>query len=153
MSERSFSDALDAARVDVDTFVFTVADGWQQGRGAFGGLVIGAMVRAACVAVDDAERKVRSVTAELLGPVLVGECTLRLDRLRQGAGVSAVRVRLIQADEELCQAVVMMGKKRPNTPSWTHTTAPSMPSWSSLEPAPRFGRRASRLPSASAPRP
>ena len=140
MNIRSFSESLDAVRIDVDTFVFTIDDGWQQGRGAFGGLVIGAMVRAACVAVADndagGERKVRSVTAELLGPVLVGVCTLRLDRLRQGAGVSAVRVRLLQGGDELCQAVVVMGKKRPNTPSWSHTTAPSMPLWSSLQPAP-----------------
>jgi hypothetical protein len=73
----------------------TVEPGWAQGRGAFGGLVIGTLVRAAVVAVGDASRIVRSVTAELVGPVVVGEATLHLDRLRQGAGVSAVRVRLV----------------------------------------------------------
>ena len=63
---------LDAVRVDANTFAFMVPDGWQQGRGAFGGLVVGAMVRAAIVTTNDVTRVVRSVTAELLGPDFQG---------------------------------------------------------------------------------
>lgn len=135
----TFSALLTPARVDVDRFVMTVPDGWQQGRGAFGGLVIGTMVRAATIAVDDVSRVVRAVNAELLGPVVVGEATLHLDRLRQGGAVSAIRVRLVQADDELAQAVVLFGKDRPSTPAWSTSTPPatltSTP-WTSLELAP-----------------
>ena len=136
---KTFSQQLDSRRVDDNTFVFTVDDGWQQGRGAFGGLIVGAMVRAADVVTGDVERKVRSVTAEILGPVLVDEATLKIERLRQGAGVSAVRVRLLQSDDELACAVVVFGKTRPNIPTWSTTAKPSastMPSWSSLEVSP-----------------
>lgn len=145
---KTFSQCLDSRRVEADpsnaggdnAFVFTVDDGWQQGRGAFGGLVVGAMVRAADVVTGDAERKVRSVTAEILGPVLVGDVTLRIERLRQGAGVSAVRVRMIQNDDELACAVVVFGKTRPNIPAWSTTPPPALlstlPPWSSLEVSP-----------------
>lgn len=149
---KNFSQQLDGRHVDADTVVFDVDDGWQQGRGAFGGLIVGAMVRAAITATNDQHgpghgRHVRSVTAELLGPVVVGPCTLKLERLRQGSGVQAVRVRLLQGVnssetlDELCQAVVVTGKDRPGTPSWSTLSpppelGPSMPAWSAIDPAP-----------------
>jgi hypothetical protein len=132
---RTLFAALHADRIDDTTFRLLVDDGWQQGRGAFGGLVIGALVRAAMVATADPARRVRSVTAELLGPVLPGEATLKVERLRQGSGVSGVRVRLLQADapgrpvDELAQVVVIVAKDRPGTPSWNHATPPSFPGW------------------------
>lgn len=139
---RSLFAALDAVRRDDTTWSLTVDDGWQQGRGAFGGLVIGAMVRTALAVTNDPARRVRSVSAELLGPVLVGEATLKVEPLRRGSGVSAVRVRLLQAEapgrplDELCQAVVVLAKDRPNTPTWQHRAPPAMPDWRAIEPAP-----------------
>lgn len=161
---------LDAVRVDANTFAFTVPDGWQQGRGAFGGLVVGAMVRAAIVTTNDVTRVVRSVTAELLGPVLPGVATLHVERLRQGSGVSAVRVRLLQAvvsdgplEEQAC-AVVVTAKARPNTLTFAHREAPFAPVWDSNDEVavapplgPTFGqhfvfRPTSGMPFSSSPR-
>jgi len=129
---------LDAVRVDDTTSIFTVPDGWQQGRGAFGGLVVGAMVRAATVAINDDARRVRSVTAELLGPVLPGPATLHVERLRQGSGLSAVRVRLLQDSgagvvEEQCCAVVVLAKSRPGTPQFQHRVPPTMPRFTDVD--------------------
>lgn len=119
-----------------------VDDGWQQGRGAYGGLVIGAMVRAALSFNDDQDRRVRSVTAELLGPVLPGAAVLQLEPLRRGSGVSGMRVRLLQADEparpleERCQAVVVLAKDRPGAPAWMRQEPPTVPVWRSVPVAP-----------------
>lgn len=141
---RPLDEALNAERLEERSFRLVVEDGWQQGRGAYGGLVIGAMVRAAMVCSADSERIVRSVTAELLGPVLVGTARLVAEPLRQGGGVSAWRVRLLQSEAgcsdeaagapllELCQAVVVFGRVRPGTPSWDHTVAPEIPDWRSV---------------------
>jgi acyl-CoA thioesterase len=132
---RSLHHALDAQYDPQTGPLWFVEDGWQQGRGAYGGLVIGAMVRAAVKACGDDGRRVRSVTAELLGPVLVAPARLVVEPLRRGSGVTGVRVRLVQADhpshipEELCQAVVLLAKDRPGTPSWNHMPAPTMPDW------------------------
>jgi hypothetical protein len=139
---RSLHAALHADRIDDTTFRLIVDDGWQQGRGAFGGLVIGALVRAATVVTADPARRVRSVTAELLGPVLVGEATLKVERLRQGSGVSGVRVRLLQAEaagrapDELAQAVVVIAKDRPDTPAWSHAAPPDIPDWRTVPEVP-----------------
>ncbi|HEY1100478.1 MAG TPA: thioesterase family protein [Myxococcota bacterium] len=129
---------LDATRVDDVTFSFDVPDGWRQGRGAFGGLVVGAMVRAATALNDDDSRRVRSVTAELLGPVLPGRATLAVEKLRQGSGVSAVRVRLLQdsgtgvVEEQAC-AVVVLAKSRPGTPSFQQRAVPHIPDVNSVD--------------------
>jgi acyl-CoA thioesterase len=132
---KDLSAALDAVRLDDVTFRLAIEDGWQQGRGAYGGLVIGALVRAAMAAMDDPLRHPRTVTAELLGPVLPGDATLKVEPLRRGAGVVGVRVRLLQAPtpgapvEELCQAVIVFAKDRPMTPTWRHLTPPLLPAW------------------------
>src|SRR6185369_7921247 len=50
-----------------DGYRLDVAPEWRHGRGAFGGLVIGALLRAIEQRTADPTRKVRSVTAELPG--------------------------------------------------------------------------------------
>ena len=52
--------------------VWNVPDGWQQGRGAFGGLTLAALARAAGDRVDPSERPLRAITAEIPSAVLVG---------------------------------------------------------------------------------
>lgn len=56
------------ARVGDGRFEGEVPDGWQQGRGAFGGLALGLLARAAEASLDDASRTLRSITAEICGP-------------------------------------------------------------------------------------
>ena len=41
------SQAMTPVRTGESTFTWAIPDGWQQGKGAFGGLVAGAAVRAA----------------------------------------------------------------------------------------------------------
>lgn len=96
-------------------FRFEVPDGWQQGRGAFGGLVLGAMARAASDFLDTPERPARSLTGEIAGPVAAGPARLVATKLREGTGVSVVRVDLEQGGEHLAQAVVVYGKDRAAT--------------------------------------
>jgi len=49
-----------------------VPPGWRQGRVAFGGLVVGSLVRAIKQRIADPARAVRTVTAELPGPLEPG---------------------------------------------------------------------------------
>lgn len=109
--------SLDLLRVarqagEAGLFRFEVPDGWQQGRGAFGGLVLGAMASAASDFLGASERLARSLTGEIAGPVAVGPASLRVTKLREGTGVSVVRVDLEQGGEHLAQAVVVFGKDR-----------------------------------------
>lgn len=101
--------AIDAAagayRLDVPT-------GWEQGRGAFGGLVLAAMARAGDAAVADDARTLRTLTGELVGPVQPGAADLVVETLRAGSGVTTVAIRLRQGGELQAHAVATYGKRR-----------------------------------------
>lgn len=129
------------------TYALHIPEGWQQGRGAYGGLVIGAMVRAALHADPDPARPVRTVDAHLLGPVVAGPATLRATPLRAGSKVAASRVVVEQGGEVRAQATVVRGRDRPNFPDWIQLEAPRPPAWTEvpelvmpLELAPPFVR-------------
>ena len=75
----SFRAATTLVAGEGGTWGWTVPDGWQQGRGAFGGLVLGALVRAAQASEPEAARRPRVVTGELCGPALPGPTTLTVE--------------------------------------------------------------------------
>lgn len=93
------------------SFTLDVPDGWQQGRGAYGGYVIASMIRAAQQGIGDG-RALRSLTAQLCGPVVVGPATLKVELLREGSSVSTVSVRLLQEAALQAHAVCIFGKPR-----------------------------------------
>lgn len=103
---------------------WSVPEGWQQGRGAFGGIVVGAMMRAVTGAEGDPSRRIRSVTAELVGPVPAEQVELRVELLRRGNAVSSWRAWIAHAGEVLAHAVVVCGADRPAAPSWAVPSPP-----------------------------
>lgn len=137
MSE--FVRATTPERTGEATFRFVVEDGWQQGRGAFGGLVVASLVRAIEAAEGASDRRVRSVTAELPGPLLVGEAEIRVERLRAGTGVSTWAARTVQGGETVAHAVAVLGKARAHALSFVDVAPPAMIDFASLAPAPRIG--------------
>lgn len=135
MSVASSLDVLLTPRREGERLVATIPDGWQQGRGAFGGLVFGLQVRALEGAVDDGARTLRSLSSELFAPVLVGEVTLEPTVLRATSNLTTAEVRMLQGGELVGHAVGVFGKERPQMPSWRPTWAPP-PAWDSVEPLP-----------------
>lgn len=95
--------------------VWAVPDEWQQGRGAWGGLVVGAAVRAAVTAEESAaaDRTVREVSVHMLAPLPAGPATVEVSSVRQGSGTSAWRVDIRDSAEETCAtATVICGRTR-----------------------------------------
>lgn len=121
-------------RVAEGEFTLEVPDGWQQGRGAFGGLVLACLLRAARACEPEAERTLRSVSAELVGPVVPGPTELRVEMLRRGSGVSTLAARLLQGGELLAHAVVVLGRTRAGTASWSRLQPPGPPAFSAVAP-------------------
>ncbi|HEY4122293.1 MAG TPA: thioesterase family protein [Byssovorax sp.] len=95
---QSFEDASAITRAGDGTFAWSVPDGWQQGRGAFGGLVVGVMLRAMQADEPDAARAPRSLSAEICAPVLAGDARVRVEVLRRGKGVTYLEARVLQGD-------------------------------------------------------
>ncbi len=129
----SFDELLTARRTGAGAYVADIPDGWQQGRGAFGGLSLGIMVRA----LEDTagpERPLRTVSAQLLAPVLPGEVTLAVEKLREGNAVSTLRITMTQNGEVVAHGVGVHGGARPSGPSWQRVEPPSPLPWRELTP-------------------
>src|SRR5437879_5846273 len=77
-------------------FRFDVPEGWQQGRGAFGGLVVAALARALEAFEPAPDRPLRTLNAELCGPALPGPSEIRVEAIRRGSGVTTLAARLVQ---------------------------------------------------------
>jgi hypothetical protein len=111
-----------------------VPDTWQQGRGAFGGLVIGAM----CRALEDSapDRPLRSLTAELCGPLQPGDASVERSVLRAGNAVTTSTVGISQHGEVQAHGVGVLGRTRATDLDRLALAAPTMPAWSDVPVAP-----------------
>lgn len=97
-------------RVAEDRFTIDIPDGWQQGRGAFGGLVIANLARAIEMTVP--LWPIRSISAALPAPVLPGAAEIVVESLRSGSGTSVVAARLLQSGMTCAHAVATLGRPR-----------------------------------------
>lgn len=124
-----------------DRYVLDVPPGWRQGRGAFGGLVVGALIQAIEHRLADPARKVRSVTAELPGPVEQGAAEISVEPLRHGKNVSTLRAQLSQHGEIRSHAVAIVGASRAGSAAlgWNDLSPPQAPPWATIEPVPTAG--------------
>ncbi len=115
--------------------------GWAQGRGAYGGLTIAAAIRAIEAHVADPRRRVRTVTAEIPGPTLVGTAAFTVETQRSGSSVTVARAALAQAGGVTTHAVAVLAASRPipDPPTWRSLTRPDAPAWQSLQPVPPGG--------------
>lgn len=121
----------------IGTFTLDVPDGWQQGRGAFGGLVLGALARASIMSEPDVSRTLRSLTGELPGAVPVGRSTIAVETLRRGSGASTLHARLVHDGEVFAAATMVLGKTRvtdDGMPEGVHE--PKGPPWEAVTPIP-----------------
>jgi hypothetical protein len=111
------------------SFGAEVPDGWQQGRGAFGGLVLGTLARAMAACESDAGRPLRSLAGELFAPVLPGPAEVRVEPLRVGRGVSAYDARLAQNGEVRARASATFGRARRYERAWQPPEPDRGPAW------------------------
>lgn len=122
-------------------FSLDVPAGWRQGRGVFGGLVVGALISAIEQRLGDPARKVRSVTAELPGPVEAGTAEIAVEPLREGKSVSTLRAQLSQRGEVQSHAVAILGAARPGGAAlaWNDLAPPESPPWQDVPAIPNVG--------------
>ncbi len=93
-------------------YLWRVPEGWEQGRGAYGGLVLAAMARAVEHAAGTPDRILRTLMATLGGVVPAGEATILVEPLRIGNGMSTLAARLVQDGEVKTHAVAILGRPR-----------------------------------------
>jgi acyl-CoA thioesterase len=119
-----------------DRYELEVVEGWRQGRGAFGGLVVAALMKAIDLKMADPARTIRTVTAEIPGPVEHGVVEIAVEPLRHGKNVSTLRAALSQHGEIRSHAVAILAAARPGLSSvgWNDLARPAAPDWAEVEP-------------------
>jgi len=82
------------------------------------------------------ERAVRTLTAELCGPVLVGPADITIEPLRLGSGTSTVAARITQDGELRTHAVLVLGRDRARDAEHRGIDTPQLPDWRDLAAVP-----------------
>lgn len=139
---KTLDEALSIRRTGDVTFTTDVPDGWQQGRGAFGGLVLGLLARAMEQVEAAPERSLRTLSGEILAPVLAEPAELRVEVLRRGSGLSSLAARLWQSGEVRAHASAIFGKTRVTDREYLSLAVPEQRAWKDVEPVavePPFG--------------
>ena len=132
-----FEQASAVRRVGPGVLEANVPDGWQQGRGAFGGLVYGILARAMETELADPARRLQSLAGDLAGPVLPGPATLRVEVLRRGSKQSNLQARLIQGTDVLAVASgVFAAARGVQIPALRGVESPERAAWDQLRVMP-----------------
>lgn len=91
---------------------FIIPKDWSQGRTVFGGISAAMLYRAAREYVT-ADRLIRSITTNFVGPLIYDEAfTIQVEVLREGKNVSQVLARAVQDDKNCVIAQCCFGKPR-----------------------------------------
>jgi acyl-CoA thioesterase len=119
-------------------YQLAVTPGWRQGRGAYGGLCVASLVRALEDRIGDPARKLRSLTAELPGPVEAGTADITVDILRAGSSVTTARASLAQNGEVKTHAVGVFAASRRSAGdlAWQELERPQAPGWADVPAMP-----------------
>ena len=118
-----------------NVFLGEVPPGWDQGRGAFGGLVLGLLARAMALSERDPARGMRTLLGDICGPVLPGQVKLTVRTNRRGNNQSNLEVHLEQAGELLALGSAVFASPRKTAfPEFPFEPPPARPDWSSIEP-------------------
>lgn len=105
-----------------------VSAGFGQGKATFGGLVVGAAVRSMRGRVEPA-RRLRSLSAQLIGAPQPGPATLVLRHLRTSATVTTMSADLVQAGQVMTHVVGVFAADRPVPLTWQQLAPPPVPPW------------------------
>lgn len=120
---------------DGDRYRLDVEDGWQQGRGAYGGLVLAALTRALDDTLADPSARLRTLTAVLPAPTEVGPAAIEVEILRRGSAMITAAARLVQADVVRAHVVGVFGPARAPV-QWQTEDPPDVPRWDTVAVVP-----------------
>jgi acyl-CoA thioesterase len=100
---------------------------WYQGRGAFGGVVAGQLLRAMEHLVADPARPVRSLTVHFCAPATEGEAEVRGRIERSGKLITHATARIENATGVVAVASATFGISRPTSAVYVDAKRPEVP--------------------------
>jgi acyl-CoA thioesterase len=142
----SFLDATTWSALGEGRYQGTVHTSWYQGRGAFGGVLAGAVLRSMMRELNDAARSPRSFTVHFSAPVTEGEVLLTVRTERAGRQVTHLTARLEQQGQVACVASATFAVSRQTSLVYQQVKVPEAPPAADVPsvpedaPLPAFGR-------------
>lgn len=119
---------------EVASSPWSVPEGWRQGRGAWGGYTITAMA-ARVGQLEDSTRTLRTLSAQIMEPLTVGDYLIEVQCLRQGSAMSTWAVSVIRSHDGVlvAQSQIITGTPRevdtnPDMNKWGTATMPEVTS-------------------------
>ncbi len=109
---------------------------WYQGRGAYGGVVAGQLLRAMEHLVADPGRPVRSFTVHFCAPATEGEAEVRGRIERAGKLITHATARVENAAGVVAVASATFGTARPGATTYFDAKRPEVPPPDAVEPVP-----------------
>ncbi|RTL70907.1 MAG: thioesterase family protein [Pseudonocardiaceae bacterium] len=143
-TERPFSDALVADRVDDDTYRATLGGAWNAAGGkVHGGLMLALLTSVVQRRVDAARPDAPPaeplvVAADFLRAPDPGDVEIRTDVVKLGRTASVCTARLYQGDRVMLSASVTTGRLPDEAPRWVApglTSMPALPTDTALDPS------------------
>jgi len=143
-TERPFSDALVADRVDDDTYRATLGGAWNAAGGkVHGGLMLALLTSVVQRRVDAARPDAPPaeplvVAADFLRAPDPGDVEIRTDVVKLGRTASVCTARLYQGDRAMLSASVTTGRLPDDAPRWVTpglTSMPALPTDTALDPS------------------
>lgn len=128
----AFTNATTISFLDSGLFRCEIPDHWQQGRGAYGGVVLGVLVRAIEAHERDPERRIRSLSSDLCAPAMPGPAEVRVTTLRAGSSLSFVEAQLFQGGALIARASASVGAARRAAATSYSAPAPAHAPWTDL---------------------
>jgi acyl-CoA thioesterase len=125
---------LTARRVDEQFDSLTIPPGFGQGKATFGGLSVGACVRSLQSRITNEARKLRSVSAQLVGAPQPGEAQIQVRLLRESATVQTLCADLEQDGKLMAHVVGVFANNRSVPDCWNFISPPPAPHWQTVEP-------------------
>lgn len=123
----AFERATVVEPIDEHVYRAVVPAGWEQGRGAFGGLVLGLLARAMVASEPDTARAMRFLSGEIAGPVQPGEIRIEVTVLRRGKNLTNLDSRLLQNGEVVARASAGLSATRKTAGDLLQPPIPTFP--------------------------
>lgn len=109
---------------------------WFQGRGAYGGMLGGALLRSMMRELNEPARAPRSLTVHFCAPVTEGEASISVRIERAGRQVSHLSARLEQSGQVACLASATFATSRDTPLVYTDARPPRVPPPFDVPPVP-----------------
>ena len=130
-----FEQASAVERIEDNVYRSLVPSGWEMGRGAFGGLVLGTLARAMIASEPDAGRSLRFFAGEIAAPVPPGETRIEVEILRRGNNLTNLDARLRVDGSVLARASAGLSTSRSTAGATITPKPPGLPAFADTAPA------------------